>query len=159
MSRIKALVFALVVLTILTLLYFRLRGAQVVDSRPAIAAAGSYYLKLEHGQLEMALKSYSDIFREKHGAQWKDLLQGQQEKYGNVTRVGLKGSAIVPLSSGLACTLLIYDVQRERLSTTEKLVICPDRSSGVSIVGHQLSRNDTHQHVSAGTMVQTSGGQ
>lgn len=132
--------------------YFWLRGAQIVDFKPPIEAADSYFSTLKQGHADLALASYSSEFRAKYGVKWLQLLSGLQDRFGVVTSADLKESSIVPMS-GVGCTLLIYDVRRGSFSTVENLIFCPDKSAGPLIVGHQQTRLDTGQQVAAGATV------
>src|ERR1700731_5223468 len=105
------------------LLFFWLRGAEVVASGPPIAAADNYFSKLKLRQTDGALGFYSEDFRAK-GTLWPQLLSGLQENYGPVIKATLKGASVVPVS-GVGCTLLLYQVQREKLLSEEKLIFCP----------------------------------
>lgn len=149
----KLLIFGTIAIVLVVAALFLFGKVHYVDNRPSISIAENYFTELKRGHVELALASYSEKFRETNDKTWRDLLSGLQQRYGVVTSAKLVGSTIVPVSE-VGCTLLRYEVSRGSLSTKEQMILCPDKASAVTIIGHELTRLDSNQRISAGQTVQ-----
>ncbi|MGO9446617.1 MAG: hypothetical protein ACLPXB_17865 [Thiobacillaceae bacterium] len=150
MGRKGILIFG-VIAVFVTALFLRGR-VHYVDDKPSIAEADKYFSELKQARLDSAFGEYSANFRHVNERTWRDLLTGLQGRYGVVRGFNLVESKIVPVAE-VGCTFLRYRVSRSQLSTEESLILCPDRSSHPTIVGHELVRDDTHQMISAGVTI------
>jgi hypothetical protein len=156
MIRKNLLVLAAIAVVLIVLAMLLLGRVHYVDNKPSIAVAESYFTELEKGKVDSAFVSYSGKFREENDKTWRDLLTGLQLRFGAVTAFKLTESKIVPVSE-VGCTLLRYQVSRGSLSTEEQMMLCPDKASTSTIIGHEVIRLDTHQRISAGQTVQEVG--
>ena len=142
-------VSAIVVILILTVFLIAQRG-QYVDTNAATEAAGEYFTHLEKGRVIDAMLVYAEAFRLQQGENWPHFLEGLAAKYGPVTNSALDGWQIVPID-GVGCVLLNYRIWRGTLRSQESLILCPKAADAkFAIVGHEMTRLDTQQKVSAG---------
>lgn len=152
----KLMIFGASAIVLVVAVIFLLGKVHYVDNKPSISIAENYFTELKKGQVDLAFASYSEKFRETNDKTWRDLLSGLQQRYGVVTSTKLVGSTIVPVSK-VGCTLLRYEVSRGSLSTQEQIILCPDKASIVTIIGHELTRLDSNQKISAGQTVKEVG--
>jgi hypothetical protein len=125
------------------------KKVHVVDSAPALALVNEYLSDMQQGKPDDAFGLYAGKFRDQAGEDWKGFLEKMPEAFGPVSSYSVESGHVVPVESK-GCYSLRYDVQRTLVSSSEGFVVCPTNGSKWEIVGHDLTRKDTGQHVAAG---------
>jgi hypothetical protein len=138
-----------IILLVTLFVTFAVKKVHVVDSRPAIAVGEMYFAAMKENGSQKAFELFSREFREKQGDLWKDFLVRMPESFGSITRYSITQGAVVPVSN-LGCYGLRYSVERTKVNSDEKFIVCPANGTSWAIVGHELTRTDTGQTVSAG---------
>jgi hypothetical protein len=141
-----------VIAVVIAIAVFFVRKVQFVNPIPSIAAGEKYFLELKGGNVDTAYAQYDNEFRVRYGDGWRGFLSGLQQRYGAVTTFTVSESRIVPVS-GVGCTLLRYKVARGQLITDEKILFCPTKSGGPTIIGHEVVGPETGQKAAAGQTV------
>jgi len=128
-----------------------------VDSRPAIALGDQFFSAMKERAPGKAFELYSPEFRKMQGDGWKNgFLVKMSESWGTITGYSITQGHVVPVERR-GCYLLRYAVQRTKVSSEETILACPQDSPQWAIVGHELTRTDTGQHVSAGLIPREAG--
>lgn len=148
--------FAVLVLAVLGFEFFS--NIRYVDPKPAKAVADAYFSDLRQGQIDDAFQMYTDGFLHKVGEEWRNIVGQVDAQGGSVTDFKAIASHVVPVTlrdqSEIPCVLVRYQITRKRLSSDERLIVCPhQRGAAWAIAGHEIIRNDTGQHFSAGITV------
>ncbi|QGX40210.1 hypothetical protein [Permianibacter aggregans] len=126
-------------------------NVQYVDVNLPVASAEKFYGALKVGDIATALVQFSPEFR-RQVENWPQLLGGLQEKYGYVTQIEIQSSSLVAKNRD-PCYILSYAVKRGELKSNEVLLLCSSGDTSPWLIhGHKLTRLDTQQSVSAGTL-------
>ena len=150
MARKRTLTVSVIIVSLVLAAFFIAQRAQHVDTTAATAAGAEYFTHLEKGRVADAMLIYRESFRQQQGENWPRFLEGLAAKYGPVTDSALDGWQIVPID-GVGCVLLNYRISRGALRSQENLILCPKAADAkFAIVGHEMTRHDTQQKVSAG---------
>jgi hypothetical protein len=128
---------------------FAANKVHFVDRAPAVALGDQFFSALKDRAPDKAFALYSAEFRQMQGENWKQAILVKTGTMGSITGYSIAEQHIVPVNH-VACILLRYAVQRTQVETREGIVMCPQEDSSWAIVGHELTRTDTGQHVSAG---------
>ena len=150
MKRTAIIVFSIIVIAIV--IWGLLGKIKIVDNKPAIALADSYFDELQHSRIEEAYSSYSEEIKSQNGENWKKLLTGLDKQFGAVTSKSLTGMSVVPVAE-VGCWLLSYNVNRTLYVSEDRMIVCPSNDKGLiasNIVGYEMRRADTGQTISVG---------
>ena len=153
MTRKRILTVSVIIVILILVAFFIAQRGHYVDTNAATAAGAEYFTHLEKGRVADAMLVYMESFRQQQGENWPRFLEGLAAKYGPVTNYTMDRWQIVPID-GVGCVLLNYRISRGTLSSQENLILCPKAADAkFAIVGHEMTRLDTQQNVSAGITV------
>jgi hypothetical protein len=153
----RILAVSVLIVILILLVFFIAQRGHYVDTNAATAAGAEYFTCLEKGRVADAMLVYMESFRKQQGENWPRFLQGLAAKYGPVTNYTLDRWQIVPID-GVGCVLLSYRISRGALGSQEDLILCPEAvDDKFAIVGHEMTRLDTQQKVSAGITIVSKG--
>jgi hypothetical protein len=149
----RKVVFALLgaAVCVAALAVFALKKVHIVNPAPAIAVANEYFSDMQQGNPDAAFGLYSNTVREQLGDNWKGFMRTMPKAFGAITSYSVEQGHIVPVD-GKGCYLLRYDIQRTQVNSTEGFLICPTNGARWEIIGHELTRTDTGQHIAGGTI-------
>jgi len=148
----KAVVYAVVIAAgAAAIALFVSKKVHIVDEAPAVAVANEYLLDVQQGKPDDAFGLYAAELRDQLGNDWKDFMEKMPNTFGAVTGYSVESGHVVPVERR-GCYLLRYGVQRTLVNSEEVFVVCPTEGTKWVIVGHELTRTDTGQHVQAGIM-------
>lgn len=145
----KKYILILFFIFILGLIFFWFKyKAHAVDNKSSIAFTDHFIINLQANNIDNAFSMYSPQYINKNDKDWIRLFDGLSSKFGIITSFSMSESHIIPVEN-MGCVLTQYKINRESLSTNERLIVCPVGNK-YFIVGHELQRLDTNQSISIG---------
>jgi len=130
------------------------RRPELVSPTAANKLADRFYGALTHGDVTSAMRAFAPDF---DATNWPRLLTNLQARYGRVTSANVRAFSLAA-AGGQPCYLMTFQVQRERLASSERLFVCATKDRAVWFIrGHDLTRLDTNQSIAAGVLPSETG--